>query len=230
MRILTVSDKIEPVLYGPHIRERVGDVDLVLACGDLPEYYLEYVVSLVNAPLYYVHGNHDKPRALVSVLDDVHAAESRASVPSTWAVNLHLRPANFQGLLLAGLEGCRRYNDAPYQYSEQEVRLQTWWLSLQLLLNRVRHGRFLDILITHAPPRGIHDAKDLPHQGFTSYLTFLRRMRPLLMIHGHQHVYNRNLITETPYAGTRVINTYGYRIIELAGDAQQGWRLVSSRR
>jgi len=36
MRILTVSDKVEPVLYGPYIRERVGKIDLVLACGDLP--------------------------------------------------------------------------------------------------------------------------------------------------------------------------------------------------
>lgn len=230
MRILTVSDKIEPVLYGPHIRERVGDVDLVLACGDLPEYYLEYVVSLVNAPLYYVHGNHDKPWGPVPAPDGVSNAQSRAGVPSTWAVNLHMRPANFRGLLLAGFEGCRRYNDAPYQYSEREVQVQTWWLSLQLLRNRLRHGRFLDILITHAPPRGIHDANDLAHQGFTSYLTFLRRMRPLLMIHGHQHIYDRNLIIETPYAGTQVINTYGYRIIELARSDKRGWRLVSSRR
>ena len=60
MRILTVSDKVEPVLYGPYIRERVGQIDLILACGDLPYYYLEYIVSLLDRPLYYVHGNHDK--------------------------------------------------------------------------------------------------------------------------------------------------------------------------
>ena len=60
MRILTVSDKVEPVLYGPYIRERVGKVDLILACGDLPYYYLEYIVGLLDVPLFYVHGNHDK--------------------------------------------------------------------------------------------------------------------------------------------------------------------------
>ncbi len=227
MRILTVSDKIEPVLYGAHISERVGNIDLVLACGDLPEYYLEYIVSLTDAPLYYVHGNHDGPRQRVAT-DVIPPAAPGLS--STWAIDLHVRQANHRGLLLAGLEGCRRYNDAPFQYSEGEVRLQTGWLIAQLLLNRVRYGRFVDILITHAPPRGIHDAEDLAHQGFTSYLTFLRRMRPLLMIHGHQHIYNRNLITETVYASTRVINTYGYRIIELARDDERGWRLVSSRR
>ncbi len=227
MRILTVSDKIEPILYGPHIRERVGDVDLVLACGDLPEYYLEYIVSLTDAPLYYVHGNHDQTRPAMSphAIPDVVTGKS-----STWAVNLHLRKARYQGLLLAGLEGCRRYNNSPFQYSEGEVRLQTWWLIARLLVNRLCYGRFLDILITHAPPRGIHDAEDLAHQGFASYLTFLRCMRPLLMIHGHQHIYDRNLITETPYEGTRVINTYGYRIIELAPAEDGGWRLMSARR
>ena len=61
MRILTVSDKVEPVLYGPYIRERVGKIDLVLACGDLPHYYLEYIIGLLDAPLFFVHGNHDRP-------------------------------------------------------------------------------------------------------------------------------------------------------------------------
>lgn len=226
MRILTVSDKIEPVLYGPHIRERVGAVDLVLACGDLPEYYLEYIVSLLDAPLYYVHGNHDLP-CTPEARDGGSFVAPGAGV--SWATNLHMRRANHEGLLLAGLEGCRRYNDASFQYSEAEVKLQTGWLIAQLLLNRLRHGRFLDILITHAPPRGIHDAEDLAHQGFASYLTLLRLMRPMLMLHGHQHVYNRNVVTQTVYENTFVINTYGYRIIELARAHGRGWRLVSSR-
>ncbi len=142
-----------------------------------------------------------------------------------------MRRANHGGLLLAGLEGCRKYNpDAPFHYTEAEVRRQVLRLGAQLMLNRARFGRYLDILITHAPPRGIHDAEDLPHQGFESYLALLRRFRPLLMIHGHQHIYNRSLPTETIYEGTRVLNTYGYRVIELARRADLGWELVSSSR
>lgn len=226
MRILTISDKVEPVLYGPYIRERVGDVDLILGCGDLPDYYLDYIASSLNVPLFYVHGNHDKvpqrPR------DEPEPAVSSAY---HWAINLHRRRTNYRGLLLAGLEGCRQYNPgAPFQYTEAQVRNQVRALNMLLWLNKLRYGRYLDILITHAPPRGIHDAEDIPHQGFESYLTLLRRTRPLLMIHGHQHVYNRNLPTETVYGTTRVLNTFGYRVIELRQRDNAGWELISSSR
>jgi len=227
MRILTVSDKVEPVLYGPYIRERVGHIDLILACGDLPYYYLEYIVSLLDRPLYYVHGNHDKA---IPPLANPGAMTNPASLG--WAVDLHTHTAHFQGLLLAGLEGCRVYNPgAPYQYDESQVRAQVLLLGLRLLANRLRFGRYLDILITHAPPRGIHDGDDLPHRGFESYLALLRRFRPGLMIHGHQHVYNRNETTETDHDGTRIINTYGYRVLELTPrHSGAGWDLVSSSR
>ena len=221
MRLLTVSDKVEPVLYGPYIRERVGKIDLILACGDVPYYYLEYIVALLDAPLYFVHGNHDK--AVEPASDGVHAAFD-------WAENLHTRTCNCQGLLLAGLEGCRAYNPrAPFQYTERDVKFQTMRLGQRLLMNRIRYGRYLDVLITHAPPRGIHDGNDLPHRGFEGYLAFLRRYRPLLMVHGHQHVYNRNETTESDYEGTRIVNTYGYRVIELAPrSGGPGWELVGS--
>ena len=37
-------------------------------------------------------------------------------------------------------------------YSEPEMRRQVARLLPPLLINRVRHGRFLDILVTHSPP------------------------------------------------------------------------------
>jgi hypothetical protein len=57
----------------------------------------------------------------------------------------------------------------------------------------------------------------------------MRRYRPLLLIHGHQHVYNRNEPMESVYEGTHVLNTYGYRVIELARTGP-GWQLVSGSR
>jgi len=227
MRILTVSDKVEPVLYGPYIRERVGRIDLILACGDLPYYYLEYIVSLLDRPLYYVHGNHDK-----AILHPADLSPMSNPAALGWAVNLHKHTARFQGLLLGGLEGCQVYNPgASYQYDESQVNVQVLLLGLRLLVNRLRFGRYLDILITHAPPRGIHDGEDLPHRGFESYLSLLRRFQPMLMIHGHQHVYNRNEPTETDYGRTRILNTFGYRVLELNPRLDKsGWDLVSSSR
>ena len=60
MRVLVISDKVEPVLYGPTILDRVGTVDLILSCGDLPFYYIEFIISMVNKPAYYVFGNHGR--------------------------------------------------------------------------------------------------------------------------------------------------------------------------
>lgn len=223
MRILTISDKIEPVLYGAHIRERVGAVDLILACGDLPRYYLEYVVGMLDAPLYFVFGNHDRAPDPPLSFELLGAPNSLS-----WGVNLHLRTVNHRGLLLAGLEGCRAYNPGrPFQYSEREVGWQVFRLMQKLRLNRLRYGRYLDVLITHAPPRGIHDAEDLPHQGFVSYLKLLRACRPALMVHGHTHIYNHHQVTQTDFEGTQIINTYGYRLLELSPrDGGRTWEVV----
>lgn len=226
MRILSVSDKIEPVLYGPYIRERVGQIDLILACGDLPSYYLEYIVGRLDAPLYFVHGNHD---VAPPPEGEVQGSQSNAF---RWGVNLHSRTVNHRGLLLAGLEGCRAYHPgAQFQYTEKQMHRQVLRLGWRLWLNRLRYGRYLDILATHAPPRGIHDAEDLPHQGFESYVKLLQVFRPLLMIHGHQHVYDHHTVTQTDFGSTRVINTYGYRVLELAPQPEgRGWQLVRGSR
>ena len=58
MRVLTISDRIEPILYSPYIKARLGEIGLVLSCGDLPFYYIEFISSMLGAPCYYVFGNH----------------------------------------------------------------------------------------------------------------------------------------------------------------------------
>ena len=58
MKILSISDVEINFIYSPTIQERFKSVDLVISCGDLPYYYLEYIISMLNKPLYYVAGNH----------------------------------------------------------------------------------------------------------------------------------------------------------------------------
>jgi Icc-related predicted phosphoesterase len=209
MRVLVVSDKVEPGLYSAAVKSRVGDVDLILSCGDLPFYYIEYLVSTVNRPCYYVFGNHGSEI-------EYQGGDWHGKTEPHGAENLHLHTAKVGPLLLAGLEGSIRYNDAPkYQYTEAEMRMNILRLVPRLARNRLRYGRWLDVLVAHSPPRGIHDEPDRAHQGFESFLTFMRWFKPRYLLHGHIHLYGRERVTRTQYGATEVINVYPFRILEL---------------
>jgi len=58
IKILAISDVVLDLLHSPLVAKRFGDVDLVLGCGDLPVAYMEYIVSMLNKPMYFVYGNH----------------------------------------------------------------------------------------------------------------------------------------------------------------------------
>jgi Icc-related predicted phosphoesterase len=207
VKILTVSDTVERVLYHAGIRDRYSDVDLVLACGDLPNEYLEFIVTMLNKPLYYVLGNHDE--------QVVQTEEGLKRVEPGGCINADGRTVNHNGLLLAGLEGSMRYKPrGGPQYTDLEMWLKALALVPRLVWNRLRHGRYLDILITHAPPYSIHDASDLCHMGFRVFLWLMKRFRPRYLIHGHVHLYGHNTVRQTIYESTLVINTYGHQILE----------------
>ncbi len=205
MKILALSDQVVDSIYSAAVRERFGDVDLLLSCGDLPYSYLEYVVTMLNVPAFYVHGNHDMPEDLgQGVL---------LKEPRGW-VNLDGRTARAGPLLLAGLEGAPRYRpDAPFQYTETEMRWKVIRMLPALLLNRLRYGRYLDILVTHAPPLGIHNDVDLPHRGFAVFRWLMERFRPRYLLHGHKHVYKPQT-TRTRYRETTVVNVYPFAVLE----------------
>jgi Icc-related predicted phosphoesterase len=80
----------------------------------------------------------------------------------------------------------------------------------------MRYGRFVDILLTHAPPLGIHNGPDRPHRGFWAFLQAMDLFRPRYLIHGHIHrSYGFSTETETRYGETQVINTAGYRVLDI---------------
>src|SRR5919199_757772 len=184
MRVLGVGDVIMESLYSPAIREIASGVELVLSSGDLPSQYLEYIVSMLDVPLLYVMGNH--------------AGSGGPKEFPDGGQNVDGRVVEYNGLLLAGLEGSIRYNDRPdYQYTENQMRAKIAALSPALWMNRLRSGRYLDILLTHSPPYSIHDGQDRAHQGFKSFLWFIDHYRPDYLIHGHVHVYDTRTVTQT---------------------------------
>jgi Icc-related predicted phosphoesterase len=207
MRIMAVSDRLVDHLYASDVGARYPDIDLLVGCGDLPFYYPEFLLSALNTPLVYVKGNHDK--------GPQYTAEGRVLTNVEGGEEIHGRITLVNGLLVAGLEGSMRYRpNAPLMYTEKEMRWNVARLIPSLLWSRVRHGRPLDILITHSPPYLIHDGSDLAHRGFKIYRTFLDRFRPRYMLHGHVHVYRNDIPRVTRFCETTVINVYPYRVFD----------------
>lgn len=227
MKILAISDEVVDFIYSPQIKNKFADVDLVLGCGDLPFYYLEYIVTILDVPLYYVPGNHDRREQYLSDGRVVYRAEGcerldqrvvslpAVSLASQRGPHAQAVAAAAPRLLLAGLGGSLRYNqDVGHQHTEAEMFGRALALSPRLAANRLRYGRCLDILVTHAPPRGIHDREDLAHTGFQTFCRFMDVFQPRLLLHGHSHIYRGDTITSSRYKHTQVMNVYPYRIIE----------------
>ncbi len=219
LRILAVSDTVARILYQPRVKSLVRDIDLLLSCGDLPYSYLEFLVTNLD-PLhaFYVHGNHDAreehSEGVLLEPGGLHDLDRRT---------VRLRDT---GLLIAGLEGSVRYRpNAPYQLSQQQMAVRVSTLVLRLLWNRVRFGRYLDILIAHAPAAGIHDGPDPAHAGFRAFLPFMRRFRPRLLLHGHKHIYGPQA-WQTRYFATDVVNIYPFRLIEWSAEGISFGRLI----
>jgi Icc-related predicted phosphoesterase len=167
----------------------------------MPYPYLEYLVTMLNVPMYYVPGNHD-PRS----------TESHAEGGS----NLDLKTARHKKFLIGGFGGSIRYRpDGVNQHSQSEAYLRAFRLIPRLLLNRIQYGRTLDILISHSPPFGIHDDSDLAHNGLKAINWLIRIARPRYLFHGHTHFYKQNIASpETTIGITKIMNVYPYKIIE----------------
>lgn len=203
MNILAVSDKVVPYLYTAYVREQHPDIDLIVGCGDLPFYYLEFLVSALDVPLVYVRGNHDTVPQ--------YAMNGRVLYDVQGGIDLHGQVMEVEGLLFAGLEGSMRYRpEVPLMYSESEMAWEVLRLVPLLLWNRARYGRAVDVLVTHSPPFQVHDREDRAHTGFRIFHRLIRRFQPRYLLHGHVHVYRPDVPRVTRYGDTTIINVYPY--------------------
>jgi uncharacterized protein len=204
LKVLAVCDEVDSRLYGTSVCARPKP-DLILGCGDLPAYYLDFLVSQLDAPLYAVHGNHDAPPA-------TEQGMQFANCGANWIGG---RLVKVKGLLLAGFDGSLRYNEGAYQSSQLQMHAAVRSLAPWLWLNRLRYGRALDVLVTHAPPLGVHDDRDICHTGFQAYRWLLDTFRPRYHVHGHVHRYDRRMPAVTRVGSTDVVNVYPFRELVL---------------
>jgi len=208
MQILTISDEIVPSIYSLNIKQRFMGVDMVLSCGDLPIYYLDFVITMLAVPCFYVWGNHDAPE-IQSDGRTLHAVSGGTCLEDRCMLH--------GGLTIAGLGGSLRYRpDGEHQYSDAKMMGRAWRLAPRLLFNRLRYGRYLDMLITHAPPLGIHNGPDYPHRGFRAFLWLMDCFSPRYLVHGHIHLsYGYDVTSKSTYRNTTVINTAGHRLMQV---------------
>ena len=196
MKIMLLSDTADKALWDYLDRSLLEGIDLILACGDLPAEYLSFLTCFTNAPILYVRGNHDDhyekkpPEGCVCVEDDLYV---------------------YKGVRILGLGGSMKYRESPNMYTERQMTWRVWKLWLKLW----RHKGF-DILLTHAPARGVGDQEDLPHRGFETFNRLMDRWHPRYMVHGHVHPeYGAmSFKRERQYGETLVINGYKRFVID----------------
>ena len=134
MKLLAIADEESKALWDYYTPDKLQDVELIIACGDLNRNYLEYLTTMAPVPVVYVHGNHDEkydirpPEGALCIDDDVLL---------------------YRGLRIAGLGGSCRYRTGPWQFTEAEMKKR-----VRRLRSKIERYRGLDILVTHAPLHG----------------------------------------------------------------------------
>lgn len=188
MRILAISDEPSQKLWGSRCREALEGVDLILSAGDLPPSYLSFLTCFTSAPVIYVHGNHD----------DIYEKK-----PPEGCLCADGKILLICGVRILGLGGSFRYRpDCVNMYTEPEM--QSRILNLR---RKLRATGGFDILLTHAPIRGVGDEDHPSHRGFECFGPLLDRYRPAVMVHGHMHqAYTAFFQRERTYNGVPVIN------------------------
>jgi predicted phosphodiesterase len=189
MRILAIADEPSKRLWGDLCREALSGVDLILSAGDLPAGYLSFLTCFTNAPIVYVPGNHD----------DRYAKE-----PPEGCLCADGKIVLVKGVRILGLGGSIRYRpDGENMYTEKEMASR-----ISSLRRRLRAAGGFDILLSHAPLRGVGDQEDLCHRGFECFGTLLDAWHPAVMVHGHVHqaYMGAGFVRERDWHGIPVIN------------------------
>lgn len=216
-KVLCVSDEVDLLVYSSAIRERFGDIDLILSAGDLPAEYLGFIAGMLNRPIISVAGNHDAPDrspsggAIYHLQMGSEANPGELNLPGRLSFSIR-REA---GLSILGLPGCKWYNGGNNQYTDSWMTWKLLRMLPRLLFRRLVHGKSVDIVLAHAPPKGIQDASDPCHQGFAAYRWLIRLCRPTWFVHGHVHLYDAQLRRSERVDDTQVINVFGHQVISI---------------
>ena len=225
VKVLVIADEVAPHLQVHTLRQIAPD--LVLSAGDLPWDYLEYVASTVDVPVVFVPGNHDPEieKARLGRNGTYTSSGIPCDAPRPrGAVNADQQVIDVVGLRIAGLGGCVRYRPGPNQFTQREYHRRA-----KRLLRRARKGPPVDVLLTHAPPRGLGDGEDGPHVGIEALHPVLERLTPTWHLHGHIHPYGQKM-PDRHVGPTTLRNVIPWKVLEVTprGALERGEEQVGS--
>ncbi len=197
MKIMAIADHESELLWDFFDKSYLEGIDLILSCGDLSPQYLSFLATFTDAPVLYVHGNHD---------------DCYEDTPPDGCVCIDDQLYVYKGVRILGLGGSMRYKPSgKYQYTPRQMRWRVhklWW--------PLKFRRGFDILLTHSPAYQLHDGEDLPHMGFGVFRTLIEKYKPAFFVHGHVHLnYGRKYPRFSTYEETQVINAYEKVIFEI---------------
>ena len=214
--ILAVADEVDEAMYG----SRLDGVhpSVIVGCGDLPADYLEYLQTRLNAPLVFVPGNHDpdlSPPADPIFPPSPQTSTLRDPPGPLGGINADGRIVDVADLRIAGLGGSIRYREGPNQYTQRQMGDRVRRLRRRAAWKRLRDGREVDMIVSHAPPFGIGDEPDDPaHVGVRALVDLIERWRPCLLLHGHIHPYGVER-EDRVLDDTTIMNVVPARLVQL---------------
>ena len=196
MRILAVADDESKYYYEHYSPGKLDDIDLILACGDLNRVYLEFLTTMASCPVLYVRGNHDD-----ILIDD----------PPGGCICIEDTVFEYNGLRIAGLGGSFKYREGKNTFTEAEMEKR-----VRKLRRAIRKHGGIDILVTHAPARGLNDFDSISHRGFEAFVHFMEKYHPVYLVHGHIHKnYGVHIPQRSEWNGTTIINAYEHCIFQV---------------
>ena len=131
LRVLAVADEESKYIWDYFDRSVFRGIDLILACGDLKPAYLSFLTTMVAAPLFYVHGNHDG---------------RMIKTPPEGCDNLETKMQVFKGVRFIGFGGANSRSPKHFHYTDADVARQV----VKRMQEISFHGGF-DVLVTHSP-------------------------------------------------------------------------------
>jgi hypothetical protein len=185
MRLLIFSDLHGEQALIDRVKEVSKEVDMAICCGDITPVHGDTIetgrmLGRLDARLFIIPGNFEMPNILNAICKE-----------NNWT-DLHGKSFKIDNIIIAGCGGAPKgpFN-TPYELEEEEFK------------NILAKIDYADILVTHAPPKGVTDYTNEVNIGSEAIRKFVEEKQPKINLCGHVH---ENGGKEDSINNTRIMN------------------------